>query len=76
MGPLAQSEGHDAPWLVDELVPSLAAVVDKIVVGFEDSVREPVVTHKLPDVFDRVELGGFWRQGDNADVVWHDEARR
>jgi len=33
--------------LVDELVPSLAAVVDKIVVGFEDAVREPVVTHKL-----------------------------
>jgi hypothetical protein len=30
----------------------------------------------LPDVFHRVELGGFWRQGDDGDVGRHDEARR
>jgi len=35
--------------LIDELVPSLAAVVDEIVVGFEDAVGEPVVAHELPD---------------------------
>ena len=64
MRPLAPSDGHDAPGLIDE-----------IVVGFEDTVGEPVVAHELPDVLDRVELGAFRRQGDNGDVGWHDEAR-
>ena len=30
--------------------------------SFEDVVREPVVAQELPDVFDRIELGAFWRQ--------------
>ena len=75
MRPLAQSNGHDAPGLIDELVPSLATVVDEIIVGFEDTVREPIIAHKLPDVFDRVELGGFRRQGHDGDVGRHDETR-
>ena len=58
MGPLSQSDGHDPPGLIGELVPSFAAMVDEIVVGFEDAVREPIVAHELPDVFHRVELGG------------------
>jgi hypothetical protein len=37
-------------------------VVDKIVVRFEDAVRQPVVTQELPEVFDRIELGTFRRQ--------------
>jgi len=73
---LAQSDGHDAPGLIDELVPCLAAVIDEVVIRFEDAVGEPVVAHKLPDVLDRVELGTFRREGDNGDVGWHDEARR
>ena len=56
-----------SPRLIDELVSCLAAVVDKIVVGSEDVVRESVVAHKLLDVFDRVELGGFGRQSENGD---------
>jgi len=68
MRPMTQSDGHDAPGLVDELVPCLAAVIDEIVIGFEDAIGEPVVAHKLPDVLDRVELGAFRRQGDNGDV--------
>jgi hypothetical protein len=32
VGPLAQSDGHDAPRLIDELVPGLATMVDEIVV--------------------------------------------
>ena len=60
---MAQSDGHDAPGLIDELVPCRAAMVDDIVVGFKDAIGEPVVAHKLPDVFDRVEFGGLWRQG-------------
>ena len=38
---MAQSDGHDSPGLIDEIVPSLAAVVDEIVVGFKDAVGEP-----------------------------------
>ena len=76
MRPLAQSDGHDAPGLIDELVPSVAAMVDEIVVGFEDAVREPVVAHKLPDVFDRIELGAFWRQRNDGDICGHEEAGR
>lgn len=71
MRPLAQSE-----WLIDELVPCLAAIIDEIVVGFEDTVGEPVVAQELPDVLDRVEFGTFRRQGDNGDVGRHDEACR
>jgi hypothetical protein len=74
--PLAQSNGHDAPGLIDELVPSVAAMVDEIVVGFEDAVREPVVAHKLPDVFDRIELGAFWRQRNDGDICGHEKAGR
>ena len=56
---MAQSDGHDSPGLIDELVPRHTAVVDEIVVRFEDAVRQPVVTQELPDVFDRIELGTF-----------------
>ena len=62
MRPIAQSDGHDAPGLIDELVPGVAAVVDDVVVGFEDAVREPVVAHELPDVLDGVQFGAFRRQ--------------
>ena len=37
MRPLAERDGHDAPGLVDELVPCLTAMIDEIVVGFEDT---------------------------------------
>jgi hypothetical protein len=73
---MAQSDGHDAPRLVDELVPCVAAVVDEIVIGFEDAVGEPVVAHELPDVLDRIELGAFRRQGENGDVGGNDQSRR
>ena len=53
MRPLPHADGHDAPWLIDEVVPGEAAVVDDVIVGFEDAVRQPVVTHELPDVLDR-----------------------
>jgi hypothetical protein len=74
--PLAQSDGHDAPRLIDEPVPCLAAVIDEIIVRFEYAVGEPVIAHKLPDVLDRVELGTFRWQGDNCDVGRHNKAHR
>jgi hypothetical protein len=76
MRPLAQTDGHDAPRLVDELVPCLATVVDEIIVGFEDTVGEPVVAHELPDVLDRIELGAFRRQRENGDVGRNDQSHR
>lgn len=44
------------------MVAGEAAMIEDVVVGFEDAVRHSVVTHDLPDVFDRVELGAFRRQ--------------
>jgi hypothetical protein len=35
---VSQTDGHDAPWLIDEFVPRLAALVDNVVVGFEDAI--------------------------------------
>ena len=76
MRPLAQSEGHDAPRLIGEFIPSEAAVKDDIVVGFEDPVRQPVVAHELPHIFDRVELRAPRWQRHQRDVGWHDQLRR
>ena len=73
MCPLAQSDGHDAPWLIGETVPGEAAMIEDIVVGFEDAVRQPVVAHELPDVFDRVELRAFGRQRHEGDITGNDQ---
>ena len=48
-------------------------MVDDVVVGFEDAVRQPVVAHELPDVLDRVELWAPWRERHQGDVGRHDE---
>ena len=45
-------------------------LVEDVVVGFEDAVREPIVAHELPDALDRIELGRFRRQRQERDVVW------
>jgi len=51
------TDGHDIPGHIDELALGEAAVVEDVVVGFEDPVGEPVVAHELPDVFYGVEFG-------------------
>jgi hypothetical protein len=76
MGPVAQADGHDAPGLIDEFVPSGTAVVEKVFVACEDAVWQPVVAQELSDVFNRIELGTFWWQRDESDVLWHDELGR
>jgi len=73
MCPLAPTYGHDARRLIDELVPSFAAVVDDVFVRCEDAVGEPVVAHVLPYVLDRIEFRAFWRQRDDADIAGHIE---
>ena len=44
-------------------------MIDYISVGFEGSVREPVVSHELPDVFDGIELRGAGRERHQCDVL-------
>ena len=61
MCPVAQSDGHDSPRLLDEAVPGLTAVVDDVVVAAENPVREPVVPHELQGVLDRVQFGALGR---------------
>ncbi len=57
MRPFSHADGFDLPWPFDELVPSLAAERDDILVGLEDAVREPVFAHELPDILHGVQ---FW----------------
>jgi hypothetical protein len=38
VGPIAHSDGHDFPWLIDEFVPGVATVVDDFLVRIEDPV--------------------------------------
>ena len=59
---------------VDERIPGIAAVIDDIVVGFEDAVREPVVAHILPDIFDRIEFRALRRQWHNGDVGGNEQS--
>ena len=53
--------------------PGVAAVVDDVVEGFEDTVGQPVCPHELPDVFLWIELGRAWRQRQERDVSWSPE---
>ncbi len=54
MSPLPETDGHDFPGFVDEVVPRFAAVGDDVFMRCEDSVGEPVVAHELPGVLHRV----------------------
>src|SRR3954447_18707421 len=76
MGPIAHTYGHDLPRLIDEAVPCLAAMVDDVVVGLEDAVREPVVAHELPDILDGVQLWAFRWERHQRDGRRHDEVAR
>jgi hypothetical protein len=61
-GPIAAGDGHDSPGLIDERVPCIAAMIDDVVDAFEDSVRQPILSHELPDILLAVELGRPRRQ--------------
>jgi len=76
MRPIAHSDGHDLPRLIDEPVPSAAALIDDVVVVLEDAVRQPVVPHELPEVLDRVQFRRPRRQEHQGDVVRHLQLRR
>lgn len=68
MRPFAESDGHDLPRLVDELVPCGAAMGDDVVVVLEDTVGEPVVAHELCQTFS-TGLSSGERGGRNIKVM-------
>ena len=68
MRPIPHSDGHDGPWLIGELVPSVTTMGDDVVIGSEDPVGEPVFPHVLPDVLNRIEFRRFGGQGHQRDV--------
>src|SRR5450631_2456081 len=51
-------------------------MIDKVVVGFEDAVGEPIVPYELPDILHGVEFRAFRRERDDGDVLGHNETRR
>jgi hypothetical protein len=52
--------------VLGEEIPSVTAFVDDFSMGVEDGYGELVGSEKLPDIFDRVELGCVVRQGGEA----------
>lgn len=54
----------------DEFAPCVATVIEGV--EFEHAVRQPVVTHELPDIFLRVQLGASRRQRDER-YIWRDD---
>ena len=45
--PIAAGNGHYFPGLIEEGIPGVAAVIDDVVEGSEDAVRQPVLPHEL-----------------------------
>jgi hypothetical protein len=56
--PIAAGDGNDFPRLIDERVPGVAAVIDDVIEGFENSVRQPV----LPSAMRADRAGVGWRR--------------
>jgi len=44
-------------------------MVGDVVEGLEDLVREPIVAHKLPEIFLRVQFRAFGRQQDEREAL-------
>ena len=74
MGAFAHCDGHDEPGPFNELVPIEAAMIDYVVVACENAVREPVVAHILPDIFDRIEFRALRRQRHDGDVGGNEQS--
>jgi len=66
MRAIAHANGHHTPWLLDEFVPCVAAVIEYGVVCLERAIGPPVVSHEPPDILDRVE---FWKSTSGAAML-------
>ena len=69
--PIERHGASQVGWLIDKRIPGVAAVIDDVVEGFEDSVRQPVLPHELPDIFLAVEFRRARRKLQERDVVWN-----
>jgi len=61
-------DGGDAVWGCHQCIPSLAADLHDVLVGFVKPVGEFVLAQILPEILDRVQLRRIGRQGDGSDV--------
>lgn len=73
---MSKRDKNDAPGLLDKLVPGMAAMGNDVFARAENVVREPVVTHELPDIFGWVQFRALWRQRHESDVGRDNELRR
>lgn len=74
MCPVAHSDRHDFPGLIDELVPGVAAVIDDIDRRSEHAVGQPIIAYELPDVLHRIEFRTFGRQWHERNVGRHKQS--
>jgi hypothetical protein len=70
MRPVSYSDRRDEPHAINQFVPTEAAMVDDLVVTFEDPVGEPVVAHELPDVSTGLSSGDL--DGKGTRVIFSD----
>ena len=69
MGSITSAHGHDRSRFIDEAVPGGIAMIEDVLVGSEDAVGDPVVTHELPNVLGGFPFGGAGREGHQGDIV-------
>ena len=62
-----------ALWSLAKKFQCVAAGVDDVVVAFENADGEFVGAQVSPDVFDRIQVRAVWRQGQQGEIVGHDE---
>jgi hypothetical protein len=67
--PGSGSDRGDAFRASHEAVPGIAGCSNDCLIPVEDPVRQFVLTGKLPDVLDRVQLGQFGKQRQQREVV-------
>ena len=67
MRPIASYDWHDLSWPFDEPVPGGAAVVEDVLVAFEQVVRAPFLGQVLPYGFHRVHVRSRRRQRQKRD---------
>lgn len=71
MRPLVHADGHDAPRLIDEVVPGETAVVDDVVVGFDPKGGE--ANMRFDEQFDRTVSSGMDKDDDSIGYGRHVE---
>ena len=62
MRPCSEADRYDAPWLIGEAVPGEAAMVEDVVVGFEDGLAplkwRGIVSEPVSNLMRNEPIGG------------------